>query len=64
MNMDPKSDLKSIEHSLAALTTRLSGDDSLDLKTRQALQKATQKLSFALERPADVFQRVAFLVRL
>ena len=62
--MDPNSDLNSIEKSLSALATRLSANDSIDPQTRQILQKATQRLSFALETPGDAFQRIAFLVKL
>ena len=62
--MDPNSDMKSIEQSLTALTARVSGTASLDAHTRQALQKATQKLSLALETPGDTFQRIAFLVKI
>ena len=62
--MDPNADLRSVEQSLTALTKRISENNSIDLKTRRALQKATQKLSNALEEPEDTLQRIAFLVML
>lgn len=62
--MDTNSDTKSIERSLNALAARVAGDDSLDLQTRQAVQKAAQKLIDTVETPGDTFQRIAFLVKL
>ena len=64
LNMEPDSDLKSVEHRLIDLASWVSGTDSIDPQSRQALQKATQKLSLALETPGDTFQRIAFLVKL
>ena len=61
--MDAHSDTVSLEQSLTLWATRLVHSDLLDVYTRKALQKASQKLSLALETPGDTFERIAFLVK-
>ena len=45
-----------------ALRTSLSGSDPVTLSTRKHLKESAERLSLALETPAETVQRVAYYV--